>query len=192
MAAWYLPLGTALRSSKSLKPNNLAKLRITPNRSEQFGVMLRRGKMDRRRQRLRPSAPDFLYKEASPKSYDSAKSPEKPLATGAFRPDGVKKSLLGLYQILVGMVAEKEGFEPSRQLSHPTPLAGEPLRPLGYFSTSRFWRRERDSNPRCLAASLVFKTSALNHSAISPQKTSATIIAKTRRPVKGFFENLTV
>ena len=32
-------------------------------------------------------------------------------------------------------LAEKEGFEPSRQLSHPTPLAGEPLRPLGYFST---------------------------------------------------------
>ena len=31
-------------------------------------------------------------------------------------------------------LAEKEGFEPSRQLSHPTPLAGEPLRPLGYFS----------------------------------------------------------
>ena len=49
-------------------------------------------------------------------------------------------------------VAEKEGFEPSRQLSHPTPLAGEPLRPLGYFSI--YWRRERDSNPRCLAASL--------------------------------------
>ena len=33
-------------------------------------------------------------------------------------------------------VAEKEGFEPSRQLPHPTPLAGEPLRPLGYFSTA--------------------------------------------------------
>ena len=33
-------------------------------------------------------------------------------------------------------MAEKEGFEPSRQLSHPTPLAGEPLRPLGYFSTA--------------------------------------------------------
>ena len=29
--------------------------------------------------------------------------------------------------------AEKEGFEPSRRLSQPTPLAGEPLRPLGYF-----------------------------------------------------------
>ena len=33
-------------------------------------------------------------------------------------------------------MAEKEGFEPSRQLPHPTPLAGEPLRPLGYFSTT--------------------------------------------------------
>ena len=43
------------------------------------------------------------------------------------------------------MVAEKEGFEPSRQLSHPTPLAGEPLRPLGYFSMVLNWRRERDS-----------------------------------------------
>ena len=31
-------------------------------------------------------------------------------------------------------MAEKEGFEPSRQLTQPTPLAGEPLRPLGYFS----------------------------------------------------------
>ena len=30
------------------------------------------------------------------------------------------------------------------------------------------WRRERDSNPRCLSASLVFKTSAFNRSAISP------------------------
>ena len=31
-------------------------------------------------------------------------------------------------------MAEKEGFEPSRQLPQPTPLAGEPLEPLGYFS----------------------------------------------------------
>ena len=31
-------------------------------------------------------------------------------------------------------MAEKEGFEPSRQSPQPTPLAGEPLRPLGYFS----------------------------------------------------------
>ena len=26
---------------------------------------------------------------------------------------------------IFGPLAEKEGFEPSRQLSHPTPLAGE-------------------------------------------------------------------
>ncbi len=32
------------------------------------------------------------------------------------------------------LMAEKEGFEPSLRLSHTTPLAGEPLRPLGYFS----------------------------------------------------------
>ena len=30
------------------------------------------------------------------------------------------------------------------------------------------WRRERDSNPWSLAGSLVFKTSSLNHSDISP------------------------
>ena len=35
-------------------------------------------------------------------------------------------------------MAEKEGFEPSRRLSQPTPLAGEPLRPLGYFSKPKF------------------------------------------------------
>ena len=28
------------------------------------------------------------------------------------------------------LMAENEGFEPSRQLTHPTPLAGVPLRPL--------------------------------------------------------------
>ena len=30
-------------------------------------------------------------------------------------------------------LAQKEGFEPSRPFTDPTPLAGEPLRPLGYF-----------------------------------------------------------
>ena len=34
------------------------------------------------------------------------------------------------------LLAEKEGFEPSLHLSHTTPLAGEPLEPLGYFSFS--------------------------------------------------------
>ena len=36
-----------------------------------------------------------------------------------------------------------------------------------YF-LKRNWRRERDSNPRYLSVSLVFKTSAINRSAISP------------------------
>ena len=30
-------------------------------------------------------------------------------------------------------LAQKEGFEPSHALYTSTPLAGEPLRPLGYF-----------------------------------------------------------
>ena len=34
----------------------------------------------------------------------------------------------------------------------------------------RNWRRERDSNPRYLSVSLVFKTSAINRSAISPHR----------------------
>ena len=43
-----------------------------------------------------------------------------------------------LYQSFSPFMAEKPGFEPGRRLSHPTPLAGEPLRPLGYFSITRF------------------------------------------------------
>ena len=39
-------------------------------------------------------------------------------------------------------LAEKPGFEPGRPLTEPTPLAGEPLRPLGYFSVSRLAERE--------------------------------------------------
>ena len=54
--------------------------------------MLRWGKIYRRKKHPQPSAPNFLYKEASSESYDPAKSPGKPLATGAFRPDGVKKT----------------------------------------------------------------------------------------------------
>ena len=71
-------------------------------------------------------------------------------------------------------LAQKEGFEPSRAFYTPTPLAGEPLRPLGYHSESKkqyfeeIWRREWDSNPRPVAGSLVFKTSSLNRSDISP------------------------
>ena len=49
-------------------------------------------------------------------------------------------------------LAQKEGFEPSRGFWPPTPLAGEPLRPLGYFCKHYInWRREWDSNPRMLS-----------------------------------------
>ena len=40
-----------------------------------------------------------------------------------------KSTLMGTF------LAQKEGFEPSRAFYTPTPLAGEPLRPLGYFCT---------------------------------------------------------
>lgn len=33
-------------------------------------------------------------------------------------------------------LAEKQGFEPWLRFTRTTPLAGEPLRPLGYFSTA--------------------------------------------------------
>ncbi len=62
-----------------------------------------------------------------------------------------------LFFNLLAKLAEKEGFEPSRRYSRPTPFPGEPLRPLGYFSLVllHFFklfqikkRREWDSNPR--------------------------------------------
>ena len=43
----------------------------------------------------------------------------------------ITKDTLNLFK--VSFLAQKEGFEPSRRFTQPTPLAGEPLRPLGYF-----------------------------------------------------------
>ena len=40
----------------------------------------------------------------------------------------------------VRFLAQKEGFEPSLRLSHTTPLAGEPLEPLGYFCNAPFFK----------------------------------------------------
>ena len=40
-------------------------------------------------------------------------------------------------------MAEKERFELSLRFTRTTPLAGEPLRPLGYFSMGLHARRER-------------------------------------------------
>ena len=62
-------------------------------------------------------------------------------------------------------------------ISRPTPLAGAPRHQLEYNSMETTcqgyriemkWRREWDSNPRSREGSLVFKTSSLNHSDISP------------------------
>ncbi len=44
-----------------------------------------------------------------------------------------KKTSLSLKSKRLAL-AEKERFELSLRLSRTTPLAGEPLRPLGYFS----------------------------------------------------------
>ena len=72
--------------------------------------------------------------------------------------------------MLCGFLAEKERFELSRRSSRPTPLAGEPLRPLGYFRRSMVNElAERVGfEPTDAFTSPVFKTGAFNHSAISP------------------------
>ncbi len=46
-------------------------------------------------------------------------------------------------------------------------------------------RRERDSNPRCLATSLVFKTSAFNRSAISPWEPAGRILSYSGHACQG-------
>ena len=38
-----------------------------------------------------------------------------------------------------GFLAEKAGFEPALRYSRTTPLAGEPLQPLGYFSLTEIF-----------------------------------------------------
>ena len=85
-------------------------------------------------------------------------------------------------------LAEKEGFEPSLRSSRTTPLAGEPLRPLGYFSMPKDELYNCTASQRiCLGAfsgrelaervgfeptdaftSPVFKTGSFDHSDISP------------------------
>ena len=75
-------------------------------------------------------------------------------------------------------MAEWEGFEPSREFP---PLSVQQTDLFGLLSTTpyfdnydnavhaaRKWRRGRDSNPRSLAGSLVFKTSSINHSDTPP------------------------
>ena len=85
--------------------------------------------------------------------------------------------------------AEKPGFEPGLRLSHTTPLAGEPLRPLGYFSMSSKYESGGERGirtPGAFGASPVFKTGAINRSAISPNRTSEPTIARFPFLVKVF------
>ena len=66
------------------------------------------------------------------------------------------------------ILARKEGFEPSRGFWPPTPLAGEPLRPLGYFRRYGYLAERVGFEPTDAFTSPVFKTGAFNRSAISP------------------------
>ena len=85
------------------------------------------------------------------------------------RPLAWQASVLTNWTTRPNKMAETEGFEPSRRLSQPTPLAGEPLRPLGYFR-KRYenWRREWDSNPRYVAVRRFSRPFRYNHFGISP------------------------
>jgi hypothetical protein len=50
---------------------------------------------------------------------------------------------VALYVVVVYKMAEREGFEPSMGFKAHTPLAGEPLQPLGHLSgglTEFCWR----------------------------------------------------
>ena len=64
---------------------------------------------------------------SKPHSFPERKSPGNSRCRGL--------SAHGIY-CLLGM-ARKEGFEPSHVVWTSTPLAGEPLRPLGYFRIGR-------------------------------------------------------
>ena len=62
-------------------------------------------------------------------------------------------------------------MNPRAGFIQPTPLAGEPLRPLGYFRRSMVFYKMAERvgfEPTETCASPVFKTGSLNHSDISP------------------------
>ena len=69
-----------------------------------------------------------------------------------------------------GFGAEGGSRTLARVFKPPTPLAGEPLRPLGYFCRN-IWRSLAERvgfEPTDAFTSPVFKTGAFDHSAISP------------------------
>ena len=62
-----------------------------------------------------------------------------------------KEKSLDPLKIKAFLLAEKEGFEPSRRSTRPTPLAGEPLRPLGYFRVFCFLAERVGFEPTALS-----------------------------------------
>ena len=82
---------------------------------------------------------------------------------------GVKKAGRHL-AMLADFGAEGGSRTLARVFKPPTPLAGEPLRPLGYFCRN-IWRSLAERvgfEPTDAFTSPVFKTGAFDHSAISP------------------------
>ena len=70
----------------------------------------------------------------------------KKCRSGADLPIWTKKP--AVRDLLTAGVAEMERFELSRRFTHPTPLAGEPLRPLGYFSMSSSYAVKKTGGER--------------------------------------------
>ena len=68
----------------------------------------------------------------------------------------------------------RRDLNPRAGFIQPTPLAGEPLRPLGYFRRSGFTFEKLAERvgfePTGTCAPPVFKTGSFNHSDISPQE----------------------
>ena len=87
-----------------------------------------------------------------------------------------ESAVLPLHHFAKQTWRRKRDLNPRAGVNQPTPLAGEPLRPLGYFSKakSKTWRRRRDSNPRFREETLVFKTSAFDRSATPPTQLANT------------------
>ncbi len=68
---------------------------------------------------------------------------------------------------------------PVYSLSRGAPYSRLGTSPYHYYHAWRFIakkRRDRDSNPRCLSATPVFKTGSIDHSDISPRATPSAFI----------------
>ena len=132
----------ALTLTQKKREDRVAKeaLSTSFDKTQKTPFWLRWGKKNRHRKRFcLPRL--FAWSEWWwPRDIVSGKYLKNPLPSGLLSRYGVKEKYQPLYQKLVLIMAQKEGFEPSRRLPQPTPLAGEPLRPLGYFCmTDTLW-----------------------------------------------------